>query len=347
MQITINRPFDAHVHLRKKDLLRDLVKQYDIFDYIVVMGNLTPPIIRGMDAQTYQKEIMDLDPKFTPVMSIMLTADTTPQIILDAFKAGVRVLKFIPCGTSTGSSNGIRLVDLPAYYHILKLAEDIGMIFSGHWELIENPRTGNMIRMLDREKHAIPFLEDVIKKFPKLKIIVEHVSTKKMVELVKSAPANVAATITAHHVLIGYSDVFDQKERITNPYLFCKPCVKTIPDQIAVMEAMIGGNPKFFFGSDSAPHPKWDKRGKNPAAGIYTSGFVAASLLCQIFEDCKFLNRLDNFISRSGKNFYNIPQTTKTVTMIKEKWTIPIEICGVVQFMGGRTLDWRVKAIGI
>ncbi|MEK7097833.1 MAG: hypothetical protein AAB906_03235 [Patescibacteria group bacterium] len=342
MQITIRRPCDFHIHLRKEKILRDLINLYNDFQYVVAMGNLNPPIATMVAIGEYWEEIIIQDPKFTPIMSLMLTSNTSPQIILTAHKARLKVLKMIPGNTSTGSDDGIRLQDLSDYYSVLEVAEKSGMIFSGHWELAENPKTGKEIRMLDREKCAIPFLEETIKRFPKLRIIVEHVSTKEMAQLIKSAPANVAGTLTAHHALITYNDVFDCKGAVTNPDWFCKPCAKTDSDRDAILEAMVSGNPKFFFGSDSAPHPRLNKRGKNPAAGIFTPGIISLPLLCQIFNDCKVLSRLDNFVSNFGRTYYGLPQTEETITLEKKEWIVPAEICGIVPFMAGRKLDYMI-----
>ncbi|MFH1482416.1 MAG: hypothetical protein ABIE46_02775 [Patescibacteria group bacterium] len=166
----------------------------------MAMGNLTPPIATGQDAVHYKRQILDAGATFEPIMSIMLTKETKPSIIYDAWKMGVKVLKLIPSGTSTGSQQGVALQALPYYYHVIEKALKCDLIFSGHWELMNEPLGGAEISEYQREARAIPYLLEVVRLFPNLKIVVEHVSTAAMVDCVINAPQNVAATITAHHI---------------------------------------------------------------------------------------------------------------------------------------------------
>lgn len=340
--ITIPRPNDMHAHLREKKLMQLILLRSNFYGRVVAMGNLSHPIITNLDVIRYSWKIEDCSPLFEPIMTIMLVNSTSPQIIRAASDSA-KVLKLIPGGTSTNSESGVRLEDLEKYYPILKEAEEEKMIFSGHWELINDPKTGKEIHELERETAAIPYLKKVVKAFPRLRIIVEHASTREMIEFVKNAPANVAATLTAHHALLTYNKVCDKKEKIINPHIYCKPIAKLARDRRAVIEAMLSDNPKFFFGSDSAPHPPEKKKLPNPQAGIFTPGEIAIPLLAEIFDNYGELEKFKRggFTSGFGAKFYGLPPNENS-TLKREKWTVPKKYEGIVSFWAGHELNYKI-----
>ncbi len=342
--ITIIRPDDFHVHLRQGDLLQVVLPFTScVFSRAVAMGNLSTPIVTAQQIRDYRLEILAhrINSSFSPIMSVMLVNGMTPEILAETHKVGTQVLKLIPGGTSTNSNEGVPLAELEKYYSVLAKAQELGMIFSGHFELIMDPKTGENIPELKREERAIPYLKAIVREFPGLKVVVEHVTTKRMIQLVKDSPDNVAATITAHHLLLEAKDVIDEKGVAINPFNYCKPIAKTEEDREAVVGAAISSNPKFFFGSDSAPHPFSAKRRIPPAAGIFSAP-VALLLLTQVFGERAALSRLEGFVSQSGARFYGLPPNPDTITLEEKDWMVPESIKGIPVFWGGKILKWQV-----
>ncbi len=351
-ELIIRQPDNFHVHLRRGSMLEKVIPfTSGIYKRAVIMGNLKPPIATAKDAIRYQEEIKSCPGTandFEPIMTIMLIKNTTMNTIQKAYEAEIRVIKYIPGHTSTHSEEGITLPRLKHYYPLLKTAQSLGMIFSGHWELAADPTTGN-IPHLNREEQAIPYLLNLVENIPGLKIIVEHVTTKKMIELIKNQvpELNITATITAHHPLLTVADVMRNK-KIYNPFHYCLPIAKTEADRKAIIETMVGGHPKFFFGSDSAPYytakKKWGvslPENKMPPAGIFTAP-VELPILAQIFEDNQALDKLEDFTSRFGAQFYDLPLNSGSTILIKKKWRVPAEHEGITIFQGGKILNWQV-----
>ena len=338
----IRKPDDWHVHLRHDQILRSVAKHTSrVFERALIMGNLTPPIVTAQDMIDYRQEIKKHTGRnFQPLMTVMLTKRTTPAILTEAHAARAVALKWIPGGTSTGSDDGVSMEDIERYYPVLTKAEEMGMVLSGHWEQLRD-KNGREIHEFLRETEAIRTLTKIINDFPLLKIVVEHITTAEMVEFVQEAPANVVATITAHHLVLTYADVKKPNEPI-NPWCYCKPIAKRPKDQETLVKAALSGNRKFFFGSDSAPHPESSKTATPPAAGIFVPGKVAIAILTSIFEEVKMLDKLENFTSRFGAEFYGFPLNTKTITIYKQPWEVPEWYKPVGVFMGGQTLDWQV-----
>jgi len=342
MSITIRKPDDMHIHLRQGSMLANVLPfTSSVFARAVVMGNLSVPITTATNVVWYEKEISSQAPDFEPIMSIMLTNSTTPEIVRKANQAGAKVLKLIPGNTSTNSAEGVSLENLKEFYPVLKTVRDLDMIFSGHWELAINPYTGFEIPELRREVQAFHYLRELIRNVPGLKIVVEHMSTRAMIRLVEQAPENVAATITVHHPILSIEDVLGDNGKISNPYHYCKPIVKARINRQAIKNAVLSGNPKFFFGSDSAPHPKSAKERDSPAAGIFTAP-VALPLLCKLFESRHALDKLEGFVSEFGARFYGLPLNEGTITIKQNKWTVPDQHEGIKIFQGGKQLRWRV-----
>lgn len=339
--LKIIKPDDMHCHLRQGEMLKSVVDFSNVFGKVVVMGNLVKPIIRAININRYRKEILSHNPKFKPIMAVMLTKQTTPKILQDAYSANAKLLKLIPGGTSTNSSDGVRFESIKEYYPVIKIAEKLKIILSIHAEL-DIDSNGKNIKEVEREKAAIPYLKQIIKDFPKLKIIIEHASTKAILDFVKKAPKNVGATLTVHHSFINYSDVFNNNGNIINAFNYCKPIAKSEKDRQAVVSAMTSGNPKFFFGSDSAPHSIDKKQASPPAAGIFSAP-LAIPLLCQIFSENNKLDKLENFTSCFGADFYGLPRNKEKIEILEKEWIVPNKYKNIVPFLAGQKIKFQIK----
>lgn len=326
-------PDDFHLHLRRGDLLKAVIGQSAYqFARGLIMPNTVPPILNAAFVDNYFVEIrlalrnLRL-PNFKPLFAIKLNHRTTPETIREAINVGAVAGKVYPIGVTTNSDDGVS--DFESMAPVFAAMEKWGMVLCLHGE-----KPGEFC--LDREVEFLPTLDCLAKNFPKLRIVLEHISTAKAVERVQSLPNTVAATITAHHLLLTLDDVIGGKLR---PHNFCLPIAKRPKDRAAVRMAAISGNPKFFFGSDSAPHLKGDKECAEGCAGCYTAP-VAMPLLVQIFERMNALDKLENFTSKFGADFYHLPLNEGTLVLEKRPWTVPKEINGVVPFLAGETMEW-------
>lgn len=342
-ELIIRKPDDFHFHPRDGLLLRRIIDFTTCaFNRVMVKGNLPIPIWNAQLMLEWQKKILQASTyPFEPIMSIMMVKDTTPQVVQDAFEAGAKVLALIPAGTSTGSEFGVALMDLPKYYPVFEMLEKLGMIFSCHWELIVDPKTGNEIPEIEREKKAIPFMLELQRAFPGLIMIGEHGSDKEMIQTVEDLPDNAGMTLTAHHGVLTIADVLDKSGNIASANNYCKPIAKTQEDRDAVVKAMTSGNPKFFFGSDSAAHWATDKAKTPPNAGCWTAP-IALPLLAEIFEANNALDRLEAFVSENGAVFCGLPLSDKTIKLVKRTWTIPHSYEGINLFKGGGQINWQL-----
>ena len=357
---TIRKPDNPHGHLRLGFMMQRVLPFADrIFSRYVVMGNTFPRLIEtGEDVDVYRRNIMACAmPGFCPVMSIMLTERTTSEILREAYDAGARYVKFIGKGVSTNSDEGISFFGLKKKYPVLREVEKIcldtkkeDMIFSVHPELNENSK-GERIPYIYREEASLPFCRQLVEDFPGLKIIFEHLSTREMIEFVKSPPPNVAGTLTPMSAIVAYEEVCNEAGEVINPLKFFKPVAKRIDDMIAVRETMVSGNPKFFVIPDSAPHEMHKKqlhllKGKKPAAGVFSDP-VFMPLVTDIFfseiSDSELARqRLEDATSRFWAEFMRLPLNIETITLKREEWTVPFEYGGIPIFMGGQTLNWQV-----
>lgn len=338
----MRKPDDWHAHLRQGETLKSVIAGTSkVFSRALAMGNLPEPIVTGEDVVKYRNEIMACAGNgFEPIMTIMLVKKTTPEIVEEAFKKGAKALKLIPGQTSTGSDQGVSFYELEKYYPVLEKAQSLGMVFSMHAELAAE-KDGKPIPLIERERRAIPILKKLTADFPDLKIAVEHATTRELIEAVKAAGPNVAAGLTYHHAVLAYEEVIDKNGKIIDAFKYCMPIAKTEDDRRAVVEAMTSGNPKFFFGSDSAPHPVEKKMGENPPAGIFTAP-VALPGLAEIFAKEGKLEKLEDFVSRFGAEFYGAPLSQGSLTLIKEDWTAPEMAGNVKVFRGGETFKWKI-----
>lgn len=339
--LTITRPDDWHVHLRDGDQLKDTVR--DISRYMgraIVMPNLVPPATCTDTALSYRERIMSANPQgnFEPLMVLYLTDKTTPDEIIKAKATGkIVAAKLYPAGATTNSDSGVTSVK--NIYPALKAMQKVGMLLLVHGEV-----TDSSIDIFDREKVFLDtILGDVVNDFPELKIVLEHITTKDAVEFVVNAPSNVAATITAHHLLYNRNHMLAGGIR---PHYYCLPILKRNIHQQALMAAAISGNKKFFLGTDSAPHYKDKKEAACGCAGACTA-HAAIELYAEAFEDAGALDMLEGFASHFGPDFYELPRNTDTITLQRKPWKVPASYTlgdsEVVPIKAENTMDWSVE----
>ncbi len=317
-KITITRPDDWHLHLRDgaalKAVLPDTARQ---FARAIVMPNLRPPVTTTALALAYRERILEAlpaDMTFEPLMTLYLTDNTSADEIARAKASGlIHGIKLYPAGATTNSDSGVTSLDKCA--DALAAMEKLGMPLLVHAEV-----TDSDIDVFDRElvfieRHMIPLL----KKYPGLKVVFEHITTKDAADFVALASANVAATITAHHLLMNRNDMFRGG---IQPHHYCLPVLKRETHRVALVKAATSGSPKFFLGTDSAPHAKHTKEAACGCAGMYTAR-TAMELYAEAFENANALDKLEAFASFNGADFYGLPRNTEQVTLVKESWKVP------------------------
>lgn len=330
-----------HCHFRTGPLLTEVLPftaQYA--GRGIAMPNTRPrAILTGKDVAWYHDGIMRvLDgllnrPTFEPLMTIEIRDNTTPEMIVEAQNAGAMAGKVYPLGVTTNSNEGLHNFSGRRVSRTFQAMQDVGIPLLIHGEL-DQERT----LVTQREEVFLPTLLRLACKFPNLKIVLEHVSTKVAVETIKQCGENIAATITAHHLCLTLNDVIGDGIK---PHHACMPIPKGFADRDALIEAATSGNPKFFLGSDTAPHPKERKECARGACGVYTAP-VLPQLLAEIFEKAGHLDRLENFTSRFGAMFYGLPLNEGSITLTKKEWMVPNQIKSVVPFRAGTKLQWQL-----
>ena len=339
--LTITRPDDWHVHLRDGDQLKDTVR--DISRYMgraIIMPNLVPPATCTETALAYRDRIMAAGPQgnFEPLMVLYLTDNTSADEIKKAHATGKIVAgKVYPAGATTNSDSGV--TSIKKIYPALKAMQEVGMLLLIHGEV-----TDSSIDIFDREKVFLEtILVDVVQDFPDLKIVLEHITTKDAVDFVNNASDNVAATITAHHLLYNRNHMLAGGIR---PHYYCLPILKRNTHQQALISAATSGSAKFFLGTDSAPHYKDKKEAACGCAGAYTA-HAALELYAEAFEEAGALDKLEGFASHFGPDFYGLARNADTVTLIKQPWTVPASYPlgndHVVPIKAESTIDWLIK----
>ncbi len=341
--LTIIRPDDWHLHLRDgaalKAVLPDTARQ---FARAIVMPNLRPPVTTTQLASAYRQAILDVLPSdmvFEPLMTLYLTDKTSADEIKKAKASGfVHGVKLYPAGATTNSDSGV--TNLGFCVEALEAMELEGLPLLLHGEV-----TDANIDVFDREKVFIERnMETLLKRYPKLKIVFEHITTKDAADFVTSVPNNVAATITAHHLLMNRNDMFVGGIR---PHHYCLPVLKREEHRQALVKAATSGNPKFFLGTDSAPHAKYSKEAACGCAGIYTA-HAAIELYAEAFEAANALDKLEAFASFYGADFYGLPRNSDKITLIKESWEVPksLPFAGdeLIPLRAGQTIAWKLKA---
>lgn len=340
-KIIITRPDDWHCHLRDDDFLHRTVSDTAArFRRALIMPNLKPPVTTVMQAIHYAQRIrqcIPADHSFDPLLTLYLTEETSAKTIAEAKDTGFIVAcKLYPAGATTHSADGIKNIqNMDAVFAAM---EEKNMVLCIHGESIESH-----IDVFDREERFIEkYLLDLRKKFPGLKIVLEHVSTKVAVEYVKNASNNLAATITAHHLLLNRNDLLRGGLR---PHYYCLPILKRQEDQEALIAAAMSGDPKFFLGTDSAPHSINSKESSCCAAGIYTA-HAAIELYAEIFDHHKHLDKLEGFSSLYGAQFYGLPINEEKITLRKEPWHVPASLSfgheQMIPLRAGEVMQWRL-----
>jgi len=342
-RVTIQRPDDWHVHLRDGAALKSVVKfTAERFGRAIVMPNLKPAITTTAQASAYRARILAALPagaRFEPLMTLYLTDGTLPQEIDKAKAAGiVHGVKLYPAGATTHSDAGV--TDIRKVRATLARMEEVGMPLLVHGET-----PGTDIDVFDREAHFIDaVLIPLLERYPKLPVVFEHITTARAAEFVRAARNGVAATITPQHLLLNRNAIFSGGIK---PHYYCLPILKRERDRDALLHAAVSGDPRFFLGTDSAPHERAAKENACGCAGMFTA-HAAVELYAEAFEQGGRLDLLQGFASHFGADFYGLPRHDDVITLIKEPWVPPVsyEFGGgtVVPYRGGETVAWRLEA---
>jgi dihydroorotase len=340
-RITFTRPDDWHLHLRDgahmHAVLKDSARR---FGRAIVMPNLRPPVTTTAAALAYKGRIeaaLPLGAHFEPLMTLYLTDNTRPQEIARAKETGaVHAVKYYPAGATTNSDSGV--TDLARCERVLAAMAEHRMPLLVHGEV-----TDPAVDIFDRERVFIErVLEPLIVRYPQLRVVVEHITTREAVQFVLRAPATIAATVTAHHLLLNRNALFAGGVR---PHHYCLPVVKREIHRQALIEAVASGNPKFFLGTDSAPHARHTKETTCGCAGIYTA-HAGIELYAEAFAQANALGRLEGFASRYGADFYGLPYNEGTITLERSESSVPEEIPfgadTLVPFRAGEAVSWRL-----
>jgi dihydroorotase len=340
-RLDICRPDDWHVHLRDGDTLASVVTDTARrFARAIVMPNLKPPVTTVAQAEDYRRRILASlppDTGFQPLMTLYLTEDT-PVEEIERAKASdsVFAVKYYPAGATTNSQDGVR--DLARVYNVLEAMERNGLPLLLHGEV-----TDSAIDIFDRERvfierHLIPLQA----RFPGLRMVLEHITTRDAVDFVSSQSANLAATITAHHLLLNRNAIF---EGGINPHHYCLPILKRETHRAALLQAATSGNPRFFLGTDSAPHPRHAKESACGCAGVYTA-HAAIELYAEAFEQAGKLGRLEAFASFHGPDFYRLPRNSGRIILEKRPWMVPADFAlgtaTCVPMRAGKSVAWAL-----
>lgn len=343
-QITLLQPDDWHVHLRDGDALTHTVAATArYFARAIVMPNLKPPVVDTASARAYRERIIATIPaglSFDPLMTLYLTDVTAPEEIAIAKASGfVHAVKYYPAGATTNSDNGVTHIDKVSA--VLEAMAEAGMPLLIHGEV-----TDSSIDIFDREKVCLDtVLKPLVQRFPTLKIVLEHITTAHAVDFIRNASANVAATVTAHHLLYNRSDMLAGGIR---PHLYCLPILKRDTHQQALIDAVTSGDPRFFLGTDSAPHIRGLKENACGCAGAYTA-YAALELYADVFERYDAMDKLEGFASHYGPDFYGLPRNTRQIRLEKSAWTVPADYAfgseRVIPLRAGEQIQWRVAEI--
>ncbi|HUF19558.1 MAG TPA: dihydroorotase [Burkholderiales bacterium] len=341
-RLTLIRPDDWHLHLRDGDALRAVVSHTARqFARAIVMPNLRPPVRTAGDAHAYRERIMAALPAgsdFEPLMTLYLTDNTQAEEIRRAKAGGVvHAVKYYPAGATTNSESGV--TDIRKCFAILEAMAQEGLPLLVHGEV-----TDPAIDMFDRERVFIEReLMPLVARIPQLRVVMEHITTAQAADFVKHAPANVAATITAHHLLLNRNALFQGGLR---PHHFCLPVLKREEHRRALLEAATSGSPKFFLGTDSAPHARNTKETDCGCAGVYTA-HAALELYAEVFEDAGALDKLEGFASLFGADFYRLPRNRAQVVLEKREWAVPARLPygsdDLVPLRAGGSIRWKLS----
>ena len=340
--LALTRPDDWHLHLRDGEMLaRTVPDAAACFQRAVVMPNLSPPITTAQQMSAYRKRICAAakatgNDDFEPLMTLYLTDDTPSKEIARVQAAGGIAAKWYPADVTTGAAAGVAHPENLS--PVLEAMQETGLVLSVHGEAGDAQAD-----IFDREKIFIErYLAPVTKEFPALKIVLEHISTREAADFVRSAPDTVAATITAHHLLYNRNHLLADGLR---PHYYCKPVLKREEHRQALLAAATGGSPKFFLGTDSAPHIRGEKEAPCGCAGCYTSP-VALALYAEAFAQCKALERLEGFASWYGADFYGLARNKDTIRLARRSWQVPEQLHSsageLIPLGAGTEMQWQL-----
>jgi dihydroorotase len=342
--LTLNQPDDWHLHLRDGPVLGAVVAPTArVFRRAIVMPNLKPPVTTTAAAAAYRARILAALPpgsSFEPLMTLYLTDNTTPDEIAAAKASGfVHAVKYYPAGATTNSDSGVTSLD--RVQRALAAMERHGMVLSVHGEV-----TDPDIDIFDREREFVDtMLARIVRDFPGLRIVLEHITTREAAAFVREAAVNIGATLTPQHLLWSRNALLVGGIR---PHYYCLPILKRETHRVALVAAATSGNPRFFLGTDSAPHARHTKETACGCAGCYSAP-AALELYAEAFEDVGALDRLEGFAHRFGADFYGLPRNTGSVTLVREPWPVPAH-CPfggdtVVPLRAGEAVRWRVAKV--
>lgn len=340
-RLTLIRPDDWHLHLRDGAAMASVLPHSARqFGRAIVMPNLKPPVTTVAQAAAYRERILTAlpaDADFEPLMTLYLTDNTPPDEIRRARDSGfVHAVKLYPAGATTNSDAGV--TSLAKCYAALEVMQELGIPFLVHGEV-----TDPAVDIFDREAVFIDrVMQPLRRDMPDLKVVFEHITTKDAAQYVASADARIGATITAHHLLYNRNEIFKGGIR---PHYYCLPVLKREEHRQALVAAATSGNPKFFLGTDSAPHPKGLKEHACGCAGCYTA-LHAMELYAEAFDRAGALDKLEDFASLNGPAFYSLPRNAGSITLQRETWTVPAELpmgeATVVPLNGGEAIHWKL-----
>ena len=339
--LTITRPDDWHLHLRDGAALKAVLPDTAArFGRAIVMPNLRPPVTNAALAAAYRERILQALPvgaQFEPLMTLYLTDNTRAEDIVAAKQSGlVHGVKLYPAGATTNSDSGVS--NLGHCVAALEAMEKVGMPLLVHAEV-----TDANVDVFDREKVYIDrIMQPLLQKFQGLRVVFEHITTQDAAEFVAAANHNVAATITAHHLLMNRNAMFTGGMR---PHHYCLPVLKREGHRLALVQAAVSGSPKFFLGTDSAPHAKSAKEAACGCAGMYTA-HAGIELYAEAFDDAGALDKLEGFASFYGADFYGLPRNAGRITLVKQAWqvpgSLPFDGDDLVPLRAGQSVQWAL-----
>ncbi|WP_309499501.1 dihydroorotase [Sulfurovum sp.] len=335
MPLTLNAPLDMHLHLRDGEMLKNIAKESaHTFSGALIMPNLVPPVSTKDEIIAYRQRIMAAigNEKFTPYMTLFFKP-SYDRAFLESVKEEITAIKLYPAGITTNSEGGVSGFDVEELRPALQAMSDLNIPLCVHGE------TNGFV--MDREAEFVSIYEKLASAFPKLKIIMEHITTKESVAALDRFD-NLYATITVHHLLITLDDVAGG---MLKPHLFCKPIAKRPEDKDALLKVVLSGHPKVMFGSDSAPHPKHAKESCGCAAGVFTAP-IALQILAELFEkENAALENLQAFISTNAQRIYGLRPVAKTVTLEKKSFHVPSNYKGVVPMYADEQIAYSIKEV--
>lgn len=343
-EITITRPDDWHLHLRDGEMLRGVLPASRDFARAIIMPNLVPPVVTGAEAAAYRDRVLAALPEgqsFEPLMTLYLTEGTDPEDVASAAASGlVTAVKLYPAGATTNSASGVR--DVAKVMGVLERMAEIGLPLCVHGEV-----TDPAVDIFDREAAFIERVLDPVRtRLPELRIIMEHVTTRDGIDYIAGSGGNLAGSLTVHHLILNRNDLLVGGVK---PHFYCLPIVKREHHRAALVAAATGGDPRFFLGTDSAPHAKDRKECDCCAAGVFTAP-NAMAWLAQVFEAEGALGRLEGFASLNGPAWYGLPPNAEKLTLRRSEAPLPApealqtDAGPVVVFDPGLPLHWQVVA---